>query len=462
MLFSAIGDALGWPTEFLDASGRRKPSFTVPVTDFVQWQKLVGGKWWGYEEVIEPGSYSDDTQLALAVARCINDVGIFETALFAYEELPLWLQYERGGGRTVKTAARNLISRNVDWLHNFYKQGDLNYSNAGANGAAMRNLPITLVNVGNEEQIIKDSFFNAIITHGHPRAIIGAMLFGLATNYVLTMPDAIKPEVMVEYLISEIERAGRAVAGDVSVAKWISAWERENKETTFRSSFHKYRQEAISYLKSIGEHIDTDPKSYYAFIGALSPETKGSGVATVCAAIYLFLKYADQPKDAILASANVFGSDTDTVGTFLGALLGAHNGLKAIPDYLLMRVQDREYLCKTAERLHSIALKKQRGQLAKALSVDRQETYKKILAWETSLSNMFLGKVDETKLVAHPALGSGKIIQRLEKPIQREGYVARLIHVQFDCGQSCIFHSRIEKGNKISESLAKDVLKALK
>ncbi|HZU03318.1 MAG TPA: ADP-ribosylglycohydrolase family protein [Ktedonobacteraceae bacterium] len=83
--------------------------FEVPLRSFIEWKKLVGGKWWGYEEVIEPGAYSDDTQLALAVSRCIAETGDFEPERFAYEELPLWLQYERGGGRSVKTAAKPFI-----------------------------------------------------------------------------------------------------------------------------------------------------------------------------------------------------------------------------------------------------------------------------------------------------------------------------------------------------------------
>src|SRR6266853_2975960 len=150
MLCSTVGDALGWPTEFLKPDGNHKPPFELPVHDFVQWKKLVGGRWWGYEQKIAPGEYSDDTQLTLAVARCITEDGEFEPERFAYEELPLWLQYERGGGKSVKTAARKLIGKNASWLRNFYKQGDLNYKNAGANGAAMRNLPIALVSVGDE------------------------------------------------------------------------------------------------------------------------------------------------------------------------------------------------------------------------------------------------------------------------------------------------------------------------
>ena len=102
LLCSTVGDALGWPTEFLKPTNGHKPQFRLPVKDFVSWEKLVGGKWWGYDERIGQGEYSDDTQLTLAVARSIAETGQFEPGRFAYEELPLWLQYERGGGKSVK------------------------------------------------------------------------------------------------------------------------------------------------------------------------------------------------------------------------------------------------------------------------------------------------------------------------------------------------------------------------
>ncbi|HYT43304.1 MAG TPA: ADP-ribosylglycohydrolase family protein, partial [Methylomirabilota bacterium] len=219
MLCSTVGDALGWPTEFLQPNGHYKPTFELPIRDFVEWEKLVGGKWWGYEQKIAAGEYSDDTQLTLAVSRCITETGQFEPERFAYEELPLWLQYERGGGRSVKTAARKLIGKNANWLRNFYKQGDLDYKNAGANGAAMRNLPIALAGVTNETQIIKDSFLNAIVTHGHPRAILGAILFGLAVNYTLTS-KRITAELFVEYLHSGMKQIAKAVEHEERIASW--------------------------------------------------------------------------------------------------------------------------------------------------------------------------------------------------------------------------------------------------
>ena len=54
LICSTVGDALGWPTEFLKPLNGHKPPFDLPVRDFVAWKKVVGGKWWGYEETIAP------------------------------------------------------------------------------------------------------------------------------------------------------------------------------------------------------------------------------------------------------------------------------------------------------------------------------------------------------------------------------------------------------------------------
>ena len=74
---------------------------------------------------------------------------------------------------------------------------------------------------------------------------------------------------------------------------------------------------------------------------------------------------------------------------------------------------------------------------------------------------MFWDELDVDDSITHPTLGHGRIAQKAIKPIKREGYVAKLISVQFDCGQSCVFHSRVENNDKVSESLAQDIVKAL-
>lgn len=463
LLCSTVGDALGWPTEFLRHDSKYKPPFKLPLHDFVQWQKLVGGKWWGYEETIAPGAYSDDTQLALAMARCIKETGEFEPERFAYEELPLWLHYERGGGRSVKAAARKLIGKNADWLQNFYKQGDLDYRTAGANGAAMRNLPIALVNAGNESRIIRDSFCSAIITHGHPRAILGTILFSLAVNYAITVSQDVTLEGCIEYLHANMEQIGRIIAQDDRLMNWIHHWDEgnHNEESSFRHSFNKTRQEAARYLEGIREFIRSDTQEYYDFVGTLTPATKGSGLATVCAALYIFLKYANQPEVALPTAANMLGSDTDTIGIFLGAFLGAYHGISAVPLHLLDKVQDHDYLLKMASRLHSIAANEPQEYWATNQTVDRKVAYLRMLAWEIGLHEMFWDAIGEGGIVYHPTIGRGTIVHKDVKSIRRERYIAKLIHVKFDCGQTCIFHSRVENDGKVSESLGQEIASAL-
>ena len=105
LLFSAIGDSLGWPLEF------KKKKLKKRIESFIKWKKLVGGKWWGYEDEISPGEYSDDTQLTLSIARSIRSNGEFDANYFAYLELPLWLHYERGGGEIYKICCTKFIEK---------------------------------------------------------------------------------------------------------------------------------------------------------------------------------------------------------------------------------------------------------------------------------------------------------------------------------------------------------------
>src|ERR1051326_8702431 len=256
MVFSAIGDALGWPTEFLKEESNRKVSFDLPVREFVGWHKMVGGRWWGYRDFIAPGHYSDDTQLTLAIARSISSKGEFQPETFAYSELPLWLHYERGGGRSIKAAARAWVQKKNDWLGNFYKVGPIDYRQAGANGAAMRNLPIALASSQNETRLIRDSFYNAVITHGHPRAILGTLLYGLAVRYAL-LEKIIKPEPMTEYLLDSTSRVGRLLADDQRVHEWVATWESKGKATkgSFKESFNKTHDEARQYLQGIQAYL---------------------------------------------------------------------------------------------------------------------------------------------------------------------------------------------------------------
>ena len=460
LLLSAIGDALGWPTEFLDPAKTSRLPFKLPIRTFVSWRKQVGGKWWGYFDDIEAGDYSDDTQLTLAVARCISDSGNFEPDRFAYYELPLWLQYQRGGGRSIKAAARALIRGKAEWNKNFYKVEDLTYKNAGANGAAMRNLPIALASANNCKKLIKDSFFNSIITHGHPRAIIASMLYAAALRYALSDSEEIG---IIDYLTSTIRKSWSLISSEPVVRQWVTEWEKDDvRRAHFDTIMNETLNETCLFLNAIPKYLhEKNEKDYYWHIGAFDPATKGSGIVTVCSALFLFLRNRGYPGDSLTTAVNLLGSDTDTIASFLGSLLGARYGLGSIPEYLGKQIQDYDYLQKNAQRLYKIC----NGQITEEYEenrlIERKQAYIKILAWEIGLHEMFWDAIGEGGVVTHPTLGKGLITRKIVESIPRENYVAKLLHVQFDSGQSCVFHSRVEKDGRVSESLAKDLEKAL-
>ena len=460
LVASAIGDAMGWPTEFLRSNAHRVGDVELPLRRFVSWQKLVGGRWWGYPETIAAGEYSDDTQLTLAVARCINDFGIFDPERFAFSELPLWLHYERGGGRAIKTAAHALIRKRADWRRNFYKQGETSYIGAGANGAAMRTLPIALVNPDDDEIFLRDCLYNAIITHGHPRALLGALLFGLGVRLALRSPAT--SDALVGPLLDWVSReATEVMSVDSELEAWVREWDRRAKPGSFHRLWGEALEETAKGLQRVLDQPNEPTLDFYRHVGALNPETKGSGVGTVLAAIHNFAAHFDRPAEALFEAINLVGSDTDTIATLTGALTGACFGLRAVPPDAAQDVQDAPYLRHIANRLFRIAS----GQLGSALletkRLERRDAYLQILAWEMGLHEMFWDAIGVGGIVTHPALGRGTIVRKEQRALRRVGYEAKLIRLDFESGQSCVFHSRIESGGSLSESLTEEVQRAL-
>ena len=458
MVGSAVGDALGWPTEFARSTSHRVGGEELPLRRFVDWQKLVGGRWWGYPETIRAGEYSDDTQLTLAVARCINDFGVFEPERFAFSELPLWLHYERGGGRSIKTAAHALVRKNASWLHNFYRNKDVTYGEAGANGAAMRTLPLALVNADDEDAFVRDATYNAVITHGHPRAIVGALTFGhalrvgLRTDEPVTAVEEVEEWLRVRKLMRLFE--------DPELERWARDWDQ-----SFGSG-HSIRERMLKAIDEMATFIasarrSTDGATFYRSIGALDPATRGSGTVTAAAAIWNYLHHVSEPSEAIIDAVNALGSDTDTIASLTGALVGATFGPSALPDDLGSLVQDLPYIHAVAERLHRIAFDDPGSVVSQSRRLERREAYLQILAWEMGLHDMFWDAIGEGGTISHPALGRGVIEKKEIRTLRRSDYIAKLIRIVFDSGQTCVFHSRIENGARLSESLADEVQRAL-
>lgn len=448
LILAAIGDALGWITEFEKSTEALKSKYNTDyITDFHSWKKEVGGRFNGYVDYLEKGSYSDDTQLMLSVARSINPDGFVDNEYFSKIELPNWLQYSRGAGRTIKTAARKIQRKSAIWNNNFfsYKIGNstIDYRECGANGAAMRILPIALANFGDIEKIKEEIFGNSIITHGHPRAILGAMLYGFAIHTILKF----RPESFnYESFLTEL---GKDIHNKLSVSFLkkpnFAAWEKEwNKKVSvlFLERYNTTMDETQRYLRDTFKSLkqSDDDREVLEKLGCFKPETKGSGLSTVIAGIYLCCKYSNEPIKAIEQAVNMIGTDTDSIAAFTGGLVGALHGTAIIPDRL-KNVQDYHYLIKTAIRLLEIS--ESRAKEVKLISNHSDKT----------LNNVDSDDYIVDEKVFFLPLGRGTIKNIDRQDTLTKGKYNLIIDVDFEIGQSCRFAKILDKLDDTAKQL---------
>ena len=452
-LVSAVGDSLGWPLEFKKKKGE-------DIEKFINWNKLVGGKWWGYIDQIQSGEYSDDTQLNLSVARSINSSGIFDPEYFGYLELPLWLNYERGGGRSIKTAAKNILKKKAMWYSNFYKTNQVSYYNAGANGAAMRNLPIALLGIKDQKRFVIDSVKNSIITHGHPRAIIGSILIGAAIIYFLREND-FKIKEFEKFILDILESSFEIANEDPILKRWMKEI---SNGTNYNIKYKKSIDEAKEFILNIKNYLTKDDYDYYNLTKSFRPEFKGSGISTTANAIYMAIKYLDKPFGAIIKTINMVGSDTDTIGNFVGSIIGAHYGNiieKSKLYNLITQIQDKNYFEEISKVLWNINFG-MNVHMKEGRKISKTGALLKILAWEIGLHDMFWEALDKGDVVVHPTLGRGMIEEKTIRKIRREDYLAKIFKINFQTGQTAYFHSRVSKDGFVKQSLGIDIDKELK
>jgi hypothetical protein len=85
-------------------------------------------------------------------------------------------------------------------------------------------------------------------------------------------------------------------------------------------------------------------------LGGLDPRTRGAGTVTAALSLWIASKFQDRPEVGLRLCAETLGSDTDTIATMAGALLGAVSSYDP-PGALL----DRRLIASEAIRLESLA-----------------------------------------------------------------------------------------------------------
>jgi ADP-ribosylglycohydrolase len=436
LIGTAAADALGWVTEFVRGRQHLRDLYGVDtVVDYRSWHKTSGGRFYGYRDNIGAGEYSDDTQLTLAVARSLNGDGSLDPVHFTKQELPLWLDYSRGAGSTITKGAQALRRRASRWDRNFFPYShrgqQLSSLQSGANGAAMRVAPIALANHKDPYRMELAVWKCSIATHGHPRDILGAILYAEAVRRSIAADTNASLRTVVEALSGYV--AGRQVPEDREIQGWLNA--PANDRDAFMNAWTVTKDEVLAGLELILSSKPGEGTSAMHQLGCFEPETKGSGVGTVLAALLIAMLTENDFENAIVTAINQLGSDTDTIGGFVGGILGARLGYTEIPVRWAEQLQDYEYLMRISTELTAVA--EGRGLGGKAL-LPAPHVVKRD---PPDLLDLLKAKrIEQGQAVYHRLFGYGKV--RLVEPpqtLRRAGYKAYFAWVDFDVGQSCKF-----------------------
>ncbi len=299
----ALGDALGAPVEFAtDAQiierfgpgGVREPE-----------------PWGGHPA----GTYTDDTQMMLATAAALLDVGELwareqsaDPAQLAWDRYLAWRarQDEPGYRRSPGLTCLNALAAGRPG-GTFEPIND----SKGA-GGIMRVSPVGLVfEPGTAFEIAVDL---AALTHGHPTGYLAAGVFA-----------------------DVVSRVTRGTAMRVAIAEAreeLVGWDDDAEETL------SALDQAVELFVS-----DVHPAQAARVLGEGWVAEEALGIALHCA-----LSYPRDWSEGTLAAVNITG-DSDTTGCLTGALLGASLGREAIPGAWIAQLEDSDEIVETSAAL---------------------------------------------------------------------------------------------------------------
>jgi ADP-ribosylglycohydrolase len=313
----AVGDALGRPAE--SRSRAAVLARFERLDDFRPWRGWSGGP---------VGTFTDDTQLTLEVARCLaaNDGRIDPADLAA--RLVAWLPDARGAGRATRAAVRRL--------------GDEPWWRAGVdsagNGAAMRAAPIGLAHIADVDQLRVDAALAAVVTHAHPMAVVSAIAHAWLVAALAAVPaGSLRVDQLVDGLVDVIEDL--ADPGEPE-----RDWPRRPGKTGQPVRLVDRLAEVPSWLDA-----EIDDALAHFYNGAFVLES-------LPAALWFFLRRPEDP-EAVIVEAAMGGRDADTVASMAGAYVGAHLGLAALPlRWTGPRLEARDELVALAGELYGLAI----------------------------------------------------------------------------------------------------------
>lgn len=293
LLGLACGDALGRPVEFREPDRIKRRHGLVT-------EMLAGGT-----HGQPAGTITDDTEMALCIARSLAEHGTFEPEDIAARFVD-WKQSGPFDIGIMTSSALQRIQTGESWDEAGRREWETSTegSNAG-NGSLMRCAPYATAYRNEPDELVEVTRQSSAITHADPRCQWSCALFNRTLANLVT--DIEQPlETALDDIGSELPDDVRNAVEPITAA-----------------------------LR--GEPVD------------ISLENSGYVVTTLQAGLYHGLT-AETAEDAIV-EAVMMGGDTDTIGAVAGAVAGAQFGADALPERWLTEIGDEDELRQVATEL---------------------------------------------------------------------------------------------------------------
>lgn len=280
LLGLAVGDALGTTLEFTRRDSRPHHS------------ELTGGGPFR----LPAGAWTDDTAMAVALARSLLSRGSFDERDVMENFLAWW----RRGEHSCTGTCFDIGNTTADSLARFEATGEpfagSTDERSAGNGALMRLAPIAIATFDDGDEAQRLAGVSSRLTHGAPQSVDACAYFAQLLHEAIAGGDPLAPRTVDAHP----EVAAVAAGG----------WRGKARENISSSGYVVHTLEAALWCVGRGESFE----------------------------------------EAVVLAVNL-GDDADTVGAVTGQLAGALHGASAIPARWLERLAWRDELERLARGL---------------------------------------------------------------------------------------------------------------
>ncbi|MFH1127102.1 MAG: ADP-ribosylglycohydrolase family protein [archaeon] len=248
-----------------------------------------------------PGKYTDDTQMAVAVAELLYSGKEFNRDNLTSHIYKAYHRDKRPGYSKYTTEA--LESPTTEEYMANIKHSD-------RNGAIPRNVPIGVLR--NTENVINYAIINSELDHNTPQSITSSVFVALASHYMFH--ELGKPQNIYRFCIDKM------------------------REYHAESAFD---EDTIEYLRCVSLMDEVDENLLFG-ANSISHGVPVDAKRTAGAVLYILTNHSDEAYETLEESI-LLGGDTDTVAATCLGMVASWKGLEGLPKSLIDNFEDGEY-----------------------------------------------------------------------------------------------------------------------